>query len=412
MKTDNEKEFSISILIVESDVYFQRYMARAVNKFGYNFTIIDDGKAAMRLLQVEDFSIAIINVATPGYNGLELLKHLKQSSPGIDVIVSTTYQDDVTLTDVINTGAVDYLSKPYTIDEVRAKLARVVRERKLIHELVVENRKRLATEDELRRSHETLEKRVIERTRELEKSKVKAEAATAAQTEFIANMSHELRTPMHGILGYARLGVNKHNMISKDRLLGYFEEILNSGNRLLILLNNLLDLSKMEADKLNYRKTDNCVVTTIRKAISSFLAMAEERQISLLLQHDKPTIQACYDVERITQVIQNLLTNAIRFSEHHSEIVVKVYAKNDHSKIDDNQKLLVTVEDQGLGIPTDELQFVFDKFKQSRRTKDGAGGTGLGLSICKQIINDHDGEIWAENREVEGTTFCFTLPES
>lgn len=402
-----EQEFGINILIVEDDPPFQRYIASAIDKLGYEYIIVDTAQEALELLQYVDYSIVITNIYMHGMDGLEFLGDISENHPQTDVIVVTTCLEHITLTDVINAGAVDFLNKPFTVDEIRAKLSRVVRERKLIHELVVENQKRLKIEAELRVSYELLEKRVLERTKELEQAKLMAEAANAAQSEFMANISHELRTPMHGILSFASLGVNKINQVSQERLSGYFTEIQKSGHRLLRLLNNLLDLSKHEAEMMHYSMARHSLAEVIETSICHYSALAEENNLKLVVKDPEKPTDAVFDRQKITQVIHNLLDNAFKYNEQGSVIVISLSRKEEEHG---SGCITVSIADQGIGIPQDELDSVFDKFRQSTRTRSGAGGTGLGLAICKQIITTHKGSIWAENRSQGGTRFCFTLP--
>ena len=407
-QSTTENEFAISILIVEDDPSFQRYIASAIEKLGYEYHIVETGLEALTLLSQNNYSVIITSTYMPGLDGLEFLEYISENHPQTDVIVITTYLEDTTLTDVINAGAVDFLSKPFTVDEIRAILSRVVRERKLIHELVVENKKRLRIEAELRTSHEMLERRVKERTRELEEAKYVAEAANAAQSEFMANISHELRTPMHGILSFANLGINKIDQVSKDRLSGYFTEIQKSGNRLLKLLNNLLDLSKHEAEMMPYNMDKQSLIEVIESSIHHYSALAEEKNLKLVLVQPEEKSEAVFDRSKITQVIHNLLNNAFKYTDQGNTIAVSL--KTVKEQIDGCGSVTVSITDQGIGIPQDELDTVFDKFRQSTRTRSGAGGTGLGLAICKQIVTAHKGRIWAENLPQGGTKFCFTLP--
>lgn len=403
-----EQEFEINILIVEDDPPFQRYMASAIDKLGYEYRIVETGQEALQLLQHIDYSIVITNIYVHGLDGLEFLAYIAENHPQTDVIVVTTYLEHTTLTDVINAGAVDFLSKPFTVDEIRAKLSRVVRERKLIHELVVENKKRLGIEGELRLSHEMLEKRVQERTKELEHAKILAEVANAAQSEFMANISHELRTPMHGILSFASLGISKIDQVSQERLSGYFAEIQKSGNRLLGLLNNLLDLSKHEAEMMHYNMAKHSLVEVVASSVCHYSALAEEKNMKLIVNNPDELTEAVFDRQKITQVIHNLLNNAFKYNKQGSVIAISLC----RTEIKENGQgaITVSIADKGIGIPQEELDSVFDKFKQSTRTRSGAGGTGLGLAICKQIVTAHKGCIWAENRSRGGTRFCFTLP--
>jgi len=235
-------------------------------------------------------------------------------------------------------------------------------------------------------------------------AKEAAEAANLAKSTFLANMSHELRTPMHGILSFSNIGMKKVDTAPRDRLYKYFSNINISGDRLLLLLNDLLDLSKIEAGKMEIKINQ----ANLTEAFTSCCAEQEQQinELSLTIQLIEPnySVTGMFDILRIKQVITNLLSNAIKFSSKGSSIIV-ILSKND------NGDLSFSLSDNGVGIPKDELNSVFDAFIQSSKTKTGAGGTGLGLAICKEIIEGHDGKIWAENNNEGGATFKFIIPQ-
>ncbi len=294
---------------------------------------------------------------------------------------------------------------------------------------------RKQVEANLIKSHNELERRVELRTKELEETnkdllmeieerkqiqekllsaKSMAEIANTAKSEFLANMSHELRTPMHGILSYSRFGIDKINRVSKEKHLHYFKQIHDSGERLLKLLNNLLDLSKLESGKMEYYMKEENIRQIIQAVILEFNPFTtEKRQHVNLLKSDLSTCIEC-DAFKIGQVVRNLLSNAIKFTPEGKTITIKFETASlpigkrasDHKLVDG---LTVKVFDQGVGIPENELEVVFNKFAQSSKTKTGAGGTGLGLAICSEIINAHKGKIWAENSS-DGAVFNFSLP--
>ncbi|MCK5071562.1 MAG: HAMP domain-containing histidine kinase, partial [Desulfocapsa sp.] len=237
-----------------------------------------------------------------------------------------------------------------------------------------------------------------------------AELANKSKSEFLANMSHELRTPMHGILSYSNFGIKRIDKVPKEKLLEYFNEISDSGNRLMLLLNDLLDLAKLEAGKMVLSMKKQDILPCFQPVLLEFKTILEEKQITLETDIPKdPLILTC-DSNRMGQVIRNLLSNAIKFTEAGKKITLSVSQDMIKTGDDSEPVVMVSVIDQGIGIPEDELDLVFDKFIQSSKTNTGAGGTGLGLAICKEILKAHEGKIWVENNPHGGSSFCFTFP--
>jgi signal transduction histidine kinase len=222
-----------------------------------------------------------------------------------------------------------------------------------------------------------------------------------------------LRTPMHGILSFAKFGLNKLNA-PPEKIRSFFTNIVDSGERLMVLVNDLLDLSKLEAGKMTAEITVCDLLVTVRNVIAEIEPLAEEKKVTLQLTGMAEGIIEI-DPVRIAQVIRNLLANALRYTPQGGTIEISVQPRemNVGRRREDRillSGLMVTVADQGPGIPQDELETIFDKFVQSSKTKTGAGGTGLGLAICREIAWLHKGEIYAANRPEGGAMFTLTLP--
>ncbi len=306
-----------------------------------------------------------------------------------------------------------------------ARINRMKRaEKEKVQELHLKNKELEEKNRKLKEYESSLEQKIFDRTQELnlkneilndaleevkssnlkfKAAKDKAEAADRSKSEFLSNISHELRTPMQGVLGFAKLGVERINTIGTKKLTEYFSTIHTSGTRLLTLINDLLDLSRMEAGKETYDFKEDKLSRLTNIVLIELKTLIEEKnsQINLEFPEHENSIQI--DESKIIQVIRNFLSNAIKFSPENSKISVKISEQSD--------SWLYSIHDQGVGIPEEELLSIFDKFSQSSRTKSNAGGTGLGLAICREIIKHHQGIIWAENYPAGGSVFHFKIPK-
>jgi len=254
----------------------------------------------------------------------------------------------------------------------------------------------------LRQHAHDLERAVELRTAELRQAKELAEAANEAKSEFLANMSHELRTPLHGVLSFAELGLEQVDADTAPDLASFLQHIQSSGEVLLNLLNNVLDLAKLDAGKMEYHYSEQDIGALISHTLEEFRMPNEQRGIVLTTDGNEAGVCAEVDSDRMAQVLRNLVANAIKFSPDGGAVSIATHPTQNTVEI--------CVQDQGPGIPAGEQESIFDKFVQSTSTKTGAGGTGLGLPISREIIAAHGGEITARNTSPRGAVFTISFP--
>lgn len=254
----------------------------------------------------------------------------------------------------------------------------------------------------------TLEERVKARTAELEAARLAAEAANQAKTIFLSNMSHEFRTPMHAILAYSDLSLSAIDESEPQSAYEYIGEIKSSGKRLLKLLNDLLSLSKLDSDQIDYKRERADLREAVDKTLMELAPLMKAKNLEVSPSFGEST-EAYFDKHHIIQVLVNLLSNAIKFSSAGGRIIIDVFEERSESG---DATLCCKIADGGPGIPEGELTAIFDRFVQSSKTSTGAGGTGLGLAICQKIIEAHGGRIWAENAKPQGAAFTFVIPKN
>ncbi|MCF6336238.1 MAG: HAMP domain-containing histidine kinase, partial [Spirochaetales bacterium] len=249
--------------------------------------------------------------------------------------------------------------------------------------------------------------RVAERTKaekDLKSAKIDAEAANKAKSIFLANMSHELRTPLNAILGFSQLlQMDKESLSHKQ--MENLQHIVNSGEHLLEVVSDILDLSKIESGKMTLEKSNFDFHSMANNLTAAIKTLADKKE--LLFNTDiNPEIGIIYaDEKRIREILLNLLSNAVKFTDAGKKIGLTAHTSK--------HKLTVAVWDEGSGIKSSDLEKIFDPFKQvGRRKNDNMKGTGLGLAITKKLVDAHNGILEVKSIPGKGSTFTVILPLS
>jgi signal transduction histidine kinase len=237
---------------------------------------------------------------------------------------------------------------------------------------------------------------------EIEDKGREIQLANKHKSEFLANMSHELRTPLNAILGYTELIIDNIYGDVPEMIQEVLERVAKNGRHLLNLINDVLDLSKIEAGRLSLSLDDYSIQDIIQTVFTSVKPLAVEKNLELKMAVSEVLKTGKGDEQRIAQVILNLLGNAIKFTEQGKVEVAATVS---------NETFLISVSDTGPGLSETDQKNIFDEFRQADGSSTRAkGGTGLGLSISKKIVEMHGGRIWVDSSLGKGSTFSFTLP--
>ena len=370
------------ILVVDDEANVREMVSKMVSLIGHETVVAGSGKEALEILKNEPFSIVVTDIRMPEMDGFELMKAIRDLFPDVYVICMTAHGGSYTYSDVVTVGAKDYITKPFTIDEMRAKLNRVIREKDLITDLT-------------------------QKSTELERANEELKRLDQLKSTFISSVSHELRTPLTVIKEFISLMLEGHvGALSEDQ-----REYLGIANKNIIRLTNLietlLDFSRIESGKgLKLRFEPIRLMDVVEDAVMTFSQQLEEKRITLENRLDPDIPPILIDRNRLVEVFINLIGNGIKFTPPGGRITIDsrgLTEKRDYLKI--------VVTDTGVGISAEDLPKVFERFYQGGRTQTGLiTGTGLGLAIVKEIVGAHQGDIHAESKFGGGASFVFTLP--
>jgi signal transduction histidine kinase/PleD family two-component response regulator len=457
------------ILIVEDSATQAAQIKYLLERDHYKVSVRQNGQQALVWLSKHKPSLIISDIVMPEMNGFELCEKIKsdERTKGIPVILLTSLTDPDEVIEGLSCGADSFITKPFNNEYLLSTLEKILTEKdspeskretlgieinyggkkrlirtgqqkviKLLLNIyqgaIHKNNELIQIRDELNQLTERLEDLVEERTKEIKKDEEKIlafnaeleqriqertaqlDAANKAKSEFLANMSHEIRTPMNAVLGYAEL---LGFMLEDKTQRNYLESIKSSGRSLLTLINDILDLSKIEAGKMELQFEFVNSQTFFSEFERIFSLRLSEKGLKFILDISSGTPAGIYiDDARLRQIILNLIGNATKFTEKGS-IRLKVYAENPQivnysiGKTEEFIDLIIEVTDTGIGISKEMKEEIFDPFVQGQgQNVKKYGGTGLGLAISQRLVHLMNGTIELDSQLNRGSSFKIKIP--
>jgi len=361
----------IKVLIADDEDGLRSTIAAWLTDEGFVVEEAPDGKEAIKKVQTKDFDIALLDIKMPGANGLEVLRYIRKNSGSTEVVMMTGMSDVTMAVEAMKLGAREYLTKPLDMDQLVPQLRNLLKKRD--------------AEERIRR----------------------------LQSDHTARLLYDLHNPIAGLkqsIGYLLKGMAGPLGDHQKELLGY---MTNSIDKVVLLLNDMMDLTKLEGGRVRLNEGIGNLGDSLAKIIQEFQIPIKSNKISLdqLIEPDLTPLE--YDSEKIEQVLQNFLSNAVKYTPEQGAIVVQI--RKVQLVLEEGQQpsdfLMTSVFNSGEGISKEELHNIFDRYRNVTSGKDNKQQTtGLGLIICQRIVEAHNGKIWVESEKGKGVTFFFALP--
>lgn len=366
------------ILIVDDEPQFERLLRQRLRNHirskKYELYFAGDGVEALDVVsKIDNLDMVLTDINMPKMDGLTFIQRLKEVRPLLKCVIVSAYGDMQNIRTAMNLGAFDFLIKPINFKDLEITIDKTLQESRLLAE--IETAKKVAAQNE------------------------KLQELHQLKNHFFSNISHELRTPLTIISGMSdQVSEQPDKWLHKGMSL-----IRKNSDSLLLLVNQILDLQKLEANKLNLNLCNRDIIHLLSYVHNSFIGLAESKDILLKFDSELDSINMDHDVEKVERIITNLISNAIKFTPIGGVVTLTV-------KTEDNN-LVIHIKDTGCGIPEHDLPFVFDRFYQSKSTfVENRISTGIGLSLVKELVSLMDGDITVESTFGVGSDFGVRLP--
>lgn len=429
MASEDPKDIEL-ILIVEDSPTQALLLKESFEEHKLEVMVAKDGIEALQAMQKRMPTVVISDIDMPRMNGYEFCQRVKQDNKfkDIPVILLTNLTDTMDAIKGIECGADSFLTKPCEIDTLLTTMRDVLNNRQAYKELTSDQKiefffrgkkhelyvDQVQVTDLLLSTYATAIQKNMELGKafrklnliheELERKNVQLEQLNKEKNQFLGMAAHDLRNPLAIIQGYSQMLLEKLSQTQDGKTILMLESIKRSSSYMLALINDLLDVSVIESGTVNLHLSSFNLVSFVDEILALVNKQATDKKISIEKREDCAEVEVWADRQKIEQVLINLLTNAIKFSN--PETIVQVELSSTDNDV------LIAIKDQGVGIPEEEKGKLFQPFtKTSAKATAGESSTGLGLAIAKKIVEAHHGSIWADSQVGVGSTFFVSLPK-
>ena len=382
------------ILLVDDEPRNLRILEGILAPLRYDLRRAGSGQEALEQIAADPPDLVLLDVMMPGLSGFDVCSRLKSQplTRFIPVVLVTALTDRESKITGIEAGADDFINKPVDAHELRVRAQSLLRVKRLHDELQQKT-------VELEESNQALQ----QANGEIAEAREAADAANQAKSEFLTSMSHELRTPMNAIMGFTEMVLRKAGDLLPERHRDNLTKVIHSADRLLELINGLLDLSKIEAGRMDVKAERFDVEKLIEDCCAEVIPLVKPG-VKLDYRVPDDTGEAHTDQGRLRQIIINLLSNALKYTEK-GKVAVRVAKEGE-----EEASLRIAVVDTGVGIPAAALDTIFEEFQQVKGSDPQRKGTGLGLPITKGFAELLGGSVSVESEVGRGSTFTVQIP--
>lgn len=377
------------ILVVDDEKEIRDFLSKALTRLGgFRVEVAENGQEGLKKVKEGKYDLVLTDLKMPGLDGLQLITEIAKIKPEVLTVLMTGHGTVDSAVEAMKQGASDYLLKPLNLDETIVRIKKVLEERQRFM-------------------------RLKDFADQLEKANQELRRIDAIKSEFVSVASHELRTPLAAIKNAIQLILQGKTGEINENQAKFLTMADRNINRLVNIINDLLNLSRIESGRISLNFESIPIRPLFEMVVSSLRPQAETKSIKIEMDLPENTLSVYADREKVEQILVNLIGNAIKFTPEGGTIRLRAQPFSDEKQPDHLKKIAISVEDNGIGIPSEHLEKIFEKFHQVNGSLHrSVGGTGLGLAITKGLVEAHQGKIWVESKVGEGSTFTFTLPLS